>query len=171
RSKIRLSPEQAEAYLHCWKVVGHIMGICPELMPENVEDAYQLANTIIARQRGESDSGKLLIRDLIEFMQSFMPRLFHGFPVTATRFLSGDKIANLIEVGPFDWTLAFLKLQIFLFDIAERLKYRFPGLQSYIRFLTWNLIDRVVIYEEGDQGTYFQIPDHLRKRWHLSRQQ
>lgn len=171
RSRIRLSPEEAEAYLHCWKVVGHIMGIRPELMPENVEDAFVLAETIIARQLGESDSGKLLIKDLIRFMQRFMPRLFYGFPATATRYLSGDKIADVIEVGPFDWTLAPLKLQLLLFDIAEKLKYRFPGLQKYIRFVTWNLIDRVVIYEEGNQGTYFQIPDHLRKHWRLSRSQ
>jgi hypothetical protein len=171
RSRIMLSPEDAEAYLHCWKVVGHIMGIRPELMPENVEDAFVLAETIIARQLGESDSGKLLIKDLIRFMQRFMPRPFYGFPATATRYLSGDKIADVIEVGPFDWTLAPLKLQLLLFDIAEKLKYRFPGLQKYIRFVTWNLIDRVVIYEEGNQGTYFQIPDRLRKHWRLSRSQ
>ena len=112
-----------------------------------------------------------LTEDLIRFMQRFMPRPFYGFPATATRYLSGDKIADVIEVGPFDWTLAPLKLQIFLFDIAEKLKHRFPGLQKYIRFVTWNLIDRVVIYEEGNQGTYFQIPDHLRKHWRLSRSQ
>jgi hypothetical protein len=147
------------------------MGICPELIPENVEDAYELANTIIARQLGESDSGKSLIKDLIRFMQSFMPRPFYGFPATATRYLSGDQIADVIKVDPFDWTIVFLKLQIFLFDIAEKLKSRFPGLQKHIRFLTWSLIDRVVIYEEGNQATYFQIPDHLRKHWRLSRPQ
>jgi len=169
RSKIRLSAKEAEAYLHCWKVVGHIIGICPELIPENVEDAYDLANTIIGRQMGASDSGKLLIKDLIGFMQKFMPRPFYGFPATATRYLSGDQVADVIGAGRFDWTLSFLKLQVFLFDIAEKLKDRFPGMQKYIRFLTWSLIDRVVIYEEGSQGTYFEIPDHLRKYWRLSR--
>jgi ER-bound oxygenase mpaB/B'/Rubber oxygenase, catalytic domain len=169
RFRIRLSQKEAEAYLHCWKVVGYIMGIRPELIPENVEDAYDLANTIIARQQGASESGKLLSKDLISFMQRFMPRPFHGFPATATRYLSGDQIADVIEVGPFDWTLTFLKLQMFLFDMAEKLKYRFPGAHKYIRFVTWSLIERVVIYEEGNQGTYFEIPDHLRKHWRLSR--
>jgi hypothetical protein len=169
RSNIRLARGDAEAYLHCWKVVGHIMGICPELLPENVEDAYELANTIIGRQMGKSESGKRLIQDLIQFMQRFMPRPLRGFPATATRYLSGDEIADVIEVGRHDWTLGFLKLQIFLFDIAESIKHRFPGLQKHIRFLTWSLIDRVVIYEEGEQGTYFQIPDYLRKHWRLSK--
>lgn len=169
RSKIVLAPEDAEAYLHCWKVVGHIMGIRPELIPENVQDAYDLANTIIQRQLGESESGKVLVADLIGFMQRFMPRPFRRFPATAIRYLSEDQIADIIKVGPSDWTLSILKLQMFLFDIAEKLKFRYPGIQKHIRFLTWNLIDRVVIYEEGNQETYFQIPDHLRKHWRLSR--
>ena len=169
RGRIRLSPEETEAYIHCWKVIGHILGICPDLMPENVEDAFDLADTIIPRQLGESDSGKLLMKDLIRFLQRFLPRPFYGFPATATRYLVGDKIADMIEVSPFDWTLALIKLQFLLFDIAERLKQRFPGLQTYIRFVTWNLFDRVVIFEEGNQGTSLQIPDYLRKHWRLSR--
>ena len=108
RSKIRLAPEEAEAYLHCWKVVGHIMGICSELLPENVQEADELAYMIIERQLGESDSGKVLIDDLMHFMQRFMPRVLHGFPATATRYLSTDRIADVIEVAPLDWTLALL---------------------------------------------------------------
>ena len=168
RAKINLSPEDAEAYLHCWKVVGHIIGVRPELLPENVEDAFDLADTIIERQLGESDSGKALIEDLIRFIQGFIPRFFSGFPATATRYLSGDKIADVIEVRPFNWTLVLLKLQISVFDMFERIKDRFPGAQKYIRFLTWYLIDKAVLYEEGGQF-YFEIPDDLRKSWRLSR--
>jgi hypothetical protein len=167
--KIRLQPEEADAYLHCWKVVGHIMGIRPELLPENVPDAFDLANTIIARQRGESDSGKELTRDLIAFMQRFMPRPFHGFPATAIRQLSGDDIADLIHSGPSDWTLWVLKLQMALFDRFEFLRHRYPGTQRYIRFLTWSLIDKAVLYEEGTAKNYFEIPHELRKHWRLSR--
>jgi hypothetical protein len=169
RMKIRLAPQEAEAYLHCWKVVGHIMGIRPELIPENVEDAFELAKTIAGRQMGESDSGKLLIKDLIAFMQGFMPHLFWGFPATAVRYLSGDKIADMIEAGPSDWTLLLLKLQTALFDNFEYLRHRFPGTQRYIRFLTWNLIDKAVLYEEGVDKNYFEIPDYLRRNWRLSR--
>ena len=169
RCRISLAPADAEAYLHCWKVVGHIMGICPELLPENVDDAFDLAETIIERQLGESDAGKVLNRDLTRFIQGFIPRFFSGFPATATRYLSGARIADVIQTGQPDWTLVLLKLQIAIFDIYEKMKDRFPGLQKYIRFLTWHLIDKAVLYEEGGDGTYFQIPDYLRKSWRLSR--
>lgn len=169
RCKIIFTPEDAEAYLHCWKVVGHIIGIRPELLPENVEDAFELADTIIERQLGESDSGRVLTKDLTRFIQGFIPRFSSGFPATAIRYLSGAKIADVIESGQSDWTWVLLKLQIAIFDINERIKDRFPGLQKYIRFLTWNLIDKAVLYEEGGDGTYFQIPDYLRRHWRLSK--
>jgi len=170
RLKLKLSPEEADAYLHCWKVVGHIMGICPELMPEDVPEAYALTDAILGRQQGESAAGKLLVKDLIGFTQRFMPPFFQGLPTTATRYLSGDHVADFIDVGPYDWTLLVLKLQIFLFDLAENFKDRFPGIKKYTRFLTWNLIEGVVSYEEGGQVTSFEIPDRSRKHWGFSKE-
>lgn len=167
RSRIRLSEAETEAYLHCWKVVGYIMGIRPELIPENIEEANDLAETIIARQLGKSASGQALIKDLIQFMQGFMPRLFWGFPATAVRYLSGAKIADVIESGPYNWTLSLLYLQVAAFGIVEIFKRDHPGLQKYIRFLTWHFIDKAVLFEEGGEF-YFDIPDDLRKLWRLS---
>ncbi|MFN8412965.1 MAG: oxygenase MpaB family protein [Anaerolineales bacterium] len=167
RSKIFLSPEEEEAYLHCWKVVGHIIGVRTDLIPESVEDAFDLAQTIIERQVGPSTSGKALSSDLIQFIQGFLPRLFFGFPAVAIRYLSGNQIANVIESGPYNWTLGFLYFQIVLFGFIEKLKRIFPFALRYVRYLTWWLIDKMVLFEEGGQ-TYFDIPDDLRRRWRLS---
>jgi hypothetical protein len=167
RSRIKLTPQQADAYLHCWKVVGHIIGIRPDLLPENVEEAFDLANTIIERQIGKSASGQALSRDLLQFMQRFMPRLLWGFPATAVRYLSGDRVADVIESGPYDWTIWPLRLQVAIFGMLEIFKRRHPALQKYIRFLTWHVIDRAVLFEEGGEF-YFEIPDDLRRHWRLS---
>ena len=71
-------------------------------------------------------------------------------------------IADVIGSGPYDWTLAFLKLEIAVFGIFEKFKRRHPVLQNYIRVMTWNLVYKAVLYEEGGR-TYFQIPYKLRK--------
>lgn len=169
RAKIMLPPEDADAYLHCWKVVGHIIGVRDDLLPDSVSDSFTLAETIIGRQIGESDAGKFLAKDLVQFIQGFMPRFLRGFSASAIRHLSGDKVADTIETGPYNWTIALLKIQIAFFDWVEKLKYRFPKSQKFVRFLTWTLIDRVVLYEEGGEN-YFEIPDDLRKNWRLSKQ-
>ena len=168
RAKILLSPEDADAYLHCWKIVGHIIGVHADLMPDSVSDSFILAETIIDRQAGKSDSGKILAKDLIEFIQGFLPRWMRGFSATAIRHLSGDKIADIIESGPYNWTIIFLRMQVAMFDFIEKIKYRFPKVQKYVRYFTWTLIDRVVLYEEGGEN-YFEIPDYLKKNWHLSK--
>jgi hypothetical protein len=167
RCRIRLSDEEAEAYLHSWKVVGYIIGIRPELTPENVEDAFALANKIIERQQGESDSGKALTKDLIGFVQRFLPRPLWGLPATAIRYLAGDRIADLTKSGPYNWTLILLYIQVAVFRTLEKFLRSHLGAQKYIRFLTWNLVESVVLFEEGGEF-YFDIPDHLRHLWHLS---
>ena len=170
RAGIPLDAEEAEAYLHCWKVVGHIIGVRPELMPENVADAFDLANTIIARQKGESDSGTALSKDLIQFIQSFMfGKIFYGFPATATRVLSGDEVADIIHVDRADWTRILFRIQFALFRLAERFEHRFPRGRKWIRFMTWNLIEKAVLFEEGGQGTSFEIPDDLADSWRVSK--
>lgn len=166
RARVRLSAEEKEAYLHCWKVVGHIIGVRDELMPANVEDAFDLAETIIGRQMGESASGQVLAQDLIRFVQGFMPRGMRGFPITATRYLAGDQIADVIKVGRMDWTVLPLMLQFALFRVTEFFKEYWPGARKYIRFLTWALIDKVVLFEEGGEF-YFSIPDRLRHSWRM----
>jgi hypothetical protein len=143
------------------------MGIQPELIPENVEDANALAETIISRQLGESDAGKALIKDLIQFIQGFLPRPLWGFPATAIRYLSGDRIADVIKSGSYNWTLILLHFQIAFLVMFENIKRNHPGWQKYIRFLTWNLIDKVVLFEE-DGEFYFEIHEDLRQAWGLS---
>lgn len=169
RAKIILSPEDADAYLHCWKVVGHILGVRSDLLPDSVSDSFILAETIIDRQMGKSDSGKILAKDLVKFIQGFLPFWLHGFSATAIRYLSGDKVADTIETGRYNWTLLILKIQIAFFDYVEKIKDRHPKAQKYVRWLTWTVIDRVVLYEE-DGENYFEIPDYLRKSWRLSKQ-
>ncbi|MBI3153286.1 MAG: DUF2236 domain-containing protein, partial [Chloroflexi bacterium] len=168
RAKIALSPEDADAYLHCWKVVGHIVGVRSDLLPDSVSDSFILAETIIDRQMGKSDSGKILAKDLVKFIQGFLPFWLRGFSATAIRYLSGDKVADTIETGSYNWTLLLLKIQIAFFDYIEKIKDQHPKAQKFVRFLTWTVIDRVVLYEEGGEN-YFEIPDYLRKNWRLSK--
>ncbi|HZD10294.1 MAG TPA: oxygenase MpaB family protein, partial [Candidatus Binatia bacterium] len=57
RFRIEMDPEDEEAYLHAWKVVGHILGVDEALLPSDLEDAQLLATTIFERQKGSSEAG------------------------------------------------------------------------------------------------------------------
>jgi len=166
---IRLTSAEAEAYHHCWRVVGHIMGVDPELQAENVQAANDLAGIIAKRQAGESAAGQELTCGLIQFLQESMPRPLKGLPVTAIRYFSGNEVANIIKIGPYNWTLIFLYLQIGILKSFDTFSRTHPDLQKYIRFLTWNMMHRIVLYEEGKEF-YFELPDELRATWRLPTQ-
>lgn len=71
----RLSSEEKEAFLHTWKLVGHIMGVKPDMLPDNWEDAGRLFEAIKRRQAAASQPGKELTEALLRFLEDYLPRL------------------------------------------------------------------------------------------------
>ena len=74
---VKMTPRQREAYIHCWNVTGHIMGIERKLLPEpepgdqhtRWELAEALYRTIRRRQEGRTKPGMALAGALVGFMQ------------------------------------------------------------------------------------------------------
>lgn len=69
----RLSNDDCEAFLHAWLLVGHIMGIKAELLPDNYNSAKQLFAIISKRQIKATDMGKKLTRTLKFFLSEYLP--------------------------------------------------------------------------------------------------
>lgn len=89
---VPLSERDAADYLHFWAVVGEMMGVRPELLPESVAEARELTAAIFRRQHGPSHEGKALMAAVL---RSYGPGRF--FPALI-RHLSGDGVADLLEV-------------------------------------------------------------------------
>jgi hypothetical protein len=70
-----LSSEEKEAFLHTWKLVGHIMGIKPALLPDNWGEAESLFEAIKRRQAAASQAGTELTEALLRFLEDYLPRL------------------------------------------------------------------------------------------------
>ena len=64
-----LEAEEQEAYLDSWKAVGHLMGVHPTLIPQNIADAKILTDTIERRQIAASPEGKDLAQALLQMME------------------------------------------------------------------------------------------------------
>jgi ER-bound oxygenase mpaB/B'/Rubber oxygenase, catalytic domain len=67
-----------EAFLHHWRVVGHIMGIRDDLMTDDWDEATDLLALVMKRQAGGSDFGRYLTEALMTFAQSYFPHLSKG---------------------------------------------------------------------------------------------
>ena len=70
---IELSQQEQLDYMHCWKVVGHLMGIDPMLLPDSYQEGFDLASKILRHQAAKSEAGKALTSSCIDFMNYLIP--------------------------------------------------------------------------------------------------
>lgn len=89
-----LAPQDEEAYLHAWNVVGHVLGIEDGLLTHDMAQAEASFAALQARGRLSPflpDPRPALGAALMKAMQDEIPlRILKPFPVLLTRYLCGD---------------------------------------------------------------------------------
>ena len=161
RFNIRLLPEQEEAYLHVWKVVGDMLGIRPELLPANMTEARILIDTILQRQWAPSDAGHDLASALITLLNGYVPWLLRGLPNSALRYFRGHHVADMLGVGKANWTTIILKLENVFFGWANRLETTSHGVGWFARRLNLTIINGVLSIDRDGKRPPFRIPERL----------
>jgi hypothetical protein len=76
RLSIHLTPEQEEAYMHVWNVVGYLLGIRPEMLPADAADGRAEFAAIRRRLFGASEAGREVTKALVRFAQYIVPARF-----------------------------------------------------------------------------------------------
>lgn len=96
-----LEPAQREAYIHCWRIIGHIMGVQDDMIPKNATDALKLGHSILDRQIAPSQQGTELTHALLDF-QNVQSKPFLGpeSNLSLIRFMMGGSIADTLGVPP-----------------------------------------------------------------------
>lgn len=172
----RLSDADCEAFLHAWRLVGHIMGVRPELIPTDFAQAKVFYDKVKSRQVGPSPQGPKLMRSLVMFLQDYLPPfLMRDLPL----MLVGTQLtaAEVKDITPADTrtpTIAmrllvgsgftFLKLYYWakhlLIDTIPPLR---SAMAKAFSFAGDALIDS---WRDGYQRRPFFIPDSAGGGWH-----
>ena len=104
--------DQKEAFLHLWKVIGHIMGIREDLMTDDLDEAAALYERILARNGGPSDAGVQLTDAVMEFLEEYLPGRFglaRRFPAELIiDQLGPDKARMIVRAERFASARGFL---------------------------------------------------------------
>jgi ER-bound oxygenase mpaB/B'/Rubber oxygenase, catalytic domain len=90
----------ADAYLHTWCVIGHLLGIRPELLPLDRQEAEQIAHLIARRHHRPSDVGDRLLAVLLRQMEMSMPWGMRKLPRTLMHHLLPPDIVTLFPELP-----------------------------------------------------------------------
>lgn len=91
--------DEAEAYLHLWNVIGYLMGVPENLLPQNLREAFTLDKAIAKRQFKASEAGKILTKGLLDAFDGFIENpLLKNLPAAQMRWLLGDEVADLLAL-------------------------------------------------------------------------
>ncbi|WHY76848.1 oxygenase MpaB family protein [Neobacillus sp. WH10] len=166
RLGMKVTEEQAEDYLYFWKIVGGMMGIREDIIPQTMEQSAILAETIGRRHHGPSPEGVQMTRALLEFHADLIPgQMFDNIVPALIRELVGDEIADWMEVPRSDWQkLMKIKELMGLFLDSD-----YTGvLGSMTNRLGLALLQRQSLAMTDYEYTPFLIPTELRKVWGIS---
>lgn len=175
---VEITKEQEDAYTHCWNIVGHFIGLEPDLMPEDYEDGWNLGIAILTRNYKESYEGKELGKSLVQFGKDIFPGYFFDdmpafFIRRFTRDVSkeiGVNFAELIGINPkptlkrrfVTW------LMTFIFDKASDLQRNFWLFRKISKWINNKLMQGLINYYLKNRKAEFHIPPSLKENWKLS---
>jgi hypothetical protein len=163
---VPMTDAQKDAYIHCWNLIGHLMGIRDDLLPATHADAAELFTAIRHRQAGASEAGQALMAALLGLLDAPLPRALRGMPAALTRDLVGYETAEMLGVAapPLRERLWF-ELMLMLWRGGVALASRLYGNRAY-RFSS-ELLHRTIMLRIGrlpEHGS-FEIPPEFADHW------
>ena len=164
---ITLTPEERQAYLHLWHVVGSMMGIDDDLLSDDEDECHALMNAILNQQSGPSLEGTELTEACIDMMSEHLiigpaQRLSPYF----VRFFIGDHYADMLQVAQADADNSFIMETVQWFDRRVR------GLDDHNlimaalgRAFSHGMIGRILAFTNAAKSEQFYLPSALTDEW------
>lgn len=140
-----LLPEEQAGVQHTWRWIGHVMGVCDELLTKNVHEERLLYAAITRRQFAPDDDSRRLTHDLLSAMANKPPFYLSRTALHAlSRHLVGDALGDALhlERSPA-WTRGisgFSRLAV----ARDRLEGRVPLGRRVSRILGRSVADRII---------------------------
>ncbi|MFN3489262.1 MAG: oxygenase MpaB family protein [Emticicia sp.] len=100
-----------EAYLNTWNVIGFLLGVKQEMMPESYLEAVKIDKLIAERQFKQSVEGQELTASLMQVVRSFAPsEITADLLQSQSRMLLGEKYAKMLGIAETNIPNTLLKV-------------------------------------------------------------
>ncbi|MGK3983091.1 oxygenase MpaB family protein [Sorangium sp. So ce136] len=163
------TPEEEDAYFHCWRLIGHFMGIDPALLPRDLDDGQELWDAILERQVAPSEDGAALTKALVDYLKMRIPgTMIDGLAVTLIRELCSEAVAEAVGLEKTDWTRHLLVPMRWAFNLADEAQDQSSLAAKSSAFLSRKLIEGLHASERGGKRVTFRIPQSLQDAWGVS---
>jgi hypothetical protein len=173
---VELNEREESAYMHCWKVVGYLMGIDERLLPDTYQEGHELAIQILKHQAAPSEAGKALTASCIRFINNMVPiDSFDEVPAyMMDYFLSdygkeaGKDLSECIGIEDHDSMKdkLILKLTKYLVGHVSEIAH-WEMVRKISTPFNRLLLEGIIRFYNGGKKVHFFIPPSLKKNWQL----
>ena len=174
---IELTEQQQLAYMHVWKVVGHLMGLKAELNPDSFQEGFQLASKVLQHQASNSEAGEALTNSCVLFLQQHIagnlfdevPTFMMAYFLTDFSEASGKDLATIIGLKKKEDLIERISLKFSQFLGAElhRLEHH-KVIQMLSAHFNKALLAGIIKHYNDNKSVHFYIPSSLTKNWSLA---
>ncbi|MEP1033525.1 oxygenase MpaB family protein [Ekhidna sp.] len=176
RLNVDLTDQQQTDYMHCWKVVGHLMGVDHKLLPNTYQEGFELATKILKHQSAESAAGKALAEACIQFMNYLspgnalndVPTYFIDYFLQDFSAASGKNLSACIGISSRSDRKDRILLSVSKFIIgklSQLEEHKF--VQKVSSYFNSKLLEGIIHHFNDGKNVQFFIPPSLKKDWGL----
>jgi hypothetical protein len=170
RMNIFWTSEEREALIHTWNVVGFILGVNPEHLPKNYEEAIVIGHAIFDDQKGYSKEGQELAEALISFIHYIVPgNLFDGVAENMISYFLGPENCRYIGLEEDD-SFIHKKLPVIyklLGGVSDGLKDNSALIRGIVKPFSKMILQGILLSYNDHKEATILIPPSLQKNWEL----
>jgi len=168
RLGVKLTPQDQQAYLDTWLAVGTLMGIEPQLLPKNIDEAKAVTALIEKRQVAESPEGREMMTALIGMMESNLPKIFSTMPSCLIREFLPPDVATFLAVPSHKFEETMIRLADEALRPLQRFINREAQRSALVRTFSIHMLRWMLTVELDGQPARFALPDSLQQDWQIA---
>ena len=173
---IPVTADEEKAYLHCWNVIGHVLGIEDRFLARDPADARELFEAIKRRRSADTRDGRLLTRALLDYIEGFSPApqfVFRPIGRILMYTLLAPETCAQLGVRGLKWMeriarVGLLWLVRIVNGFYGPLFQDAPGTGGRAALLAKAMLNELVSVERGGNRPPFRIPDRLAEQWRVA---
>lgn len=176
---VELSEVEKDAYMHCWNIVGHFIGLNPELYPATFKEGWNLGIAIIKRNQNDGADGRQLTSSLLDFSsQFFNAPAFRQMPIYLMNYFMQDVsdkmgVDILKTLGVNKKIPVRIKLFGWIFIRLMKFGHALEGRSRFIKRLTHRYLlkymQALVHNYLKNYNVEFFIPETLNANWKINK--
>jgi uncharacterized protein (DUF2236 family) len=160
-----ISIEAADAYFDAWSAVGRVLGVLPEMLPHNLEEAAELKELISRRQFAPSDEGREMTRALIVMLEKNSPPLLEGIPTGLMRLFIQKDVADYLGIPDSELEKCLARIVVNFAKFIDRDLEASHWQAMIFRHHILSIVEGVIKVEGGNQRDFYRLPTDLHKKW------